>query len=407
MRVSRTSSPGRPARRRWKGTGTALAALVAGLATAAVVTGSPARADDSSLIVSRINALRQSQGLSQLAVDPGLTSRAQSWADAMAGARAISYDSSFMSSAGTGLLGENVGSSTSAPAAEAGFESSPSHLDNILYGGYSTVGIGVTTVGGATYVVEDFGGSGAPSPGNGMRAPAVGMAARPGGGGYWVVGSDGGVFSFGAAAFYGSTGALHLKAPIVGMAATPDGRGYWLVASDGGVFSFGDAPFFGSTGALHLAAPMVGMAAAPDGRGYWLVASDGGVFSFGAARYLGSAAGRGVRVVGMAADPAAPGYWLLTSGGWVLPYGAAPYLGSAPELSPAVGLASAPDGAGYWVTYADGTMATFGAVPPAENAGALLLDTPVVGVAGSAAGCWTVERAGSVFSFGSPYFGGA
>jgi len=30
------------------------------------------------------------------------------------------------------------------------------------------------------------------------------------------------------------------------MAATPDGRGYWLVASDGGIFAFGDAAFFGS-----------------------------------------------------------------------------------------------------------------------------------------------------------------
>ena len=32
------------------------------------------------------------------------------------------------------------------------------------------------------------------------------------------------------------------------MAATPNGRGYWLVASDGGVFSFGDAR---PTGLLH------------------------------------------------------------------------------------------------------------------------------------------------------------
>ena len=36
--------------------------------------------------------------------------------------------------------------------------------------------------------------------------------------------------------------------PIVGMAATPDGHGYWLVAADGGVFTFGDAAFYGSTG---------------------------------------------------------------------------------------------------------------------------------------------------------------
>ena len=40
-----------------------------------------------------------------------------------------------------------------------------------------------------------------------------------------------------------------LHAPIVGMAATPDGDGYWVVASDGGVFAFGDARFYGSTGA--------------------------------------------------------------------------------------------------------------------------------------------------------------
>ncbi|MDA8340662.1 MAG: hypothetical protein M0007_00310, partial [Actinomycetota bacterium] len=62
------------------------------------------------------------------------------------------------------------------------------------------------------------------------------------------------------ATFLGSMGAKHLNAPIVGMAATPDGHGYWLVASDGGVFSFGDATFLGSMGAKHLNAPIVGMA---------------------------------------------------------------------------------------------------------------------------------------------------
>ncbi len=45
------------------------------------------------------------------------------------------------------------------------------------------------------------------------------------------------------------------NAPVVGMAATPDGGGYWLVASDGGVFSFGDAAFHGSTGALRWPSP--------------------------------------------------------------------------------------------------------------------------------------------------------
>ncbi len=77
--------------------------------------------------------------------------------------------------------------------------------------------------------------------------------------GYWLVASDGGIFSFGNAGFYGSTGNLTLNKPIVGMASTPDGKGYWLVASDGGIFSFGDASFYGSTGNLTLNKPVVGM----------------------------------------------------------------------------------------------------------------------------------------------------
>ena len=39
------------------------------------------------------------------------------------------------------------------------------------------------------------------------------------------------------------------------MRSIPDGNGYWLVASDGGIFAFGDAAFFGrptARGRLHL-----------------------------------------------------------------------------------------------------------------------------------------------------------
>ena len=41
-------------------------------------------------------------------------------------------------------------------------------------------------------------------------------------------------------------GGKTLNAPVVSITATPDGRGCWLAASDGGVFSFGDAQFYGS-----------------------------------------------------------------------------------------------------------------------------------------------------------------
>ncbi|MDA8116488.1 MAG: hypothetical protein M0000_03695, partial [Actinomycetota bacterium] len=99
---------------------------------------------------------------------------------------------------------------------------------------------------------------------------------------YDMVGSDGGIFTFGNAGFWGSMGGTTLNQPVVGMAATRTGQGYWLVASDGGIFTFGDAQFHGSMGGTALNKPVVGMAADPATGGYWLVASDGGVFSFDA-----------------------------------------------------------------------------------------------------------------------------
>jgi hypothetical protein len=78
---------------------------------------------------------------------------------------------------------------------------------------------------------------------------------------------------------HGSLLGVPLNRSVVGIAATPDQGGYWLVASDGGVFSFGDAQFYGSTGNLILNKPIVGMVSTHDGKGYWLVASDGGIFS--------------------------------------------------------------------------------------------------------------------------------
>ncbi len=161
--------------------------------------------------------------------------------------------------------------------------------------------------------------------------------------GYWLVASDGGIFSFGNAGFYGSTGNLTLNKPIVGMASTPDGKGYWLVASDGGIFSFGDAAFYGSTGNLTLNKPVVGMAATADGAGYWLVASDGGIFSFGDAAFYGSTGNLTLNkpIVGMAATPDGKGYWLVASDGGIFSFGNANFYGSTGNLTlnkPVVGM---------------------------------------------------------------------
>ncbi len=198
-----------------------------------------------------------------------------------------------------------------------------------------------------------------------LNAPIVGMAATPSGNGYWLVSSDGGIFSYGDAGFHGSAGSIHLNKPIVSMAATPSGQGYWLVASDGGIFNYGDATFWGSTGAIHLNKPVVSMAPTPSGHGYWLVASDGGIFSYGDATFWGSTGAIHLNqpVVGMGATPSGHGYWLVASDGGIFSYGDAKFLGSTGAIhlnQPVVSMASAPSAGGYWLVAADGGVFTFG-----------------------------------------------
>ena len=118
-----------------------------------------------------------------------------------------------------------------------------------------------------------------------VNKPPVAIVATPDGKGYWLTASDGGIFAFGDAGFYGSMGGKPLNAPVVGMAATPDGHGYWLTASDGGIFAFGDAGFHGSMASIALNLPVTGMERTPAGDGYWEVATDGGIFSFGSATF--------------------------------------------------------------------------------------------------------------------------
>jgi len=75
-------------------------------------------------------------------------------------------------------------------------------------------------------------------------------------------------------------GGKSLAAPVVGIAATPDGKGYWLVGADGGVFTFGDAGFYGSDGAAVPTPPIAAMSPAQNDNGYWLLEPDGVSYSF-------------------------------------------------------------------------------------------------------------------------------
>ncbi len=180
--------------------------------------------------------------------------------------------------------------------------------------------------------VYPFGGAGnyGSTKGVALNAPVIGMAPTADQRGYWEVAADGGIFQFGDAGFYGSTGNVHLNRPVISMAATPTGGGYWLFAGDGGVFQFGDAGFYGSTGNVHLNQPIVGMVPTVDGKGYTLVARDGGIFQFGDAQYHGSLPGLGVSdsVVSASTTADGGGYLILGAGGTVYPFGDAPSFGN-------------------------------------------------------------------------------
>ena len=242
------------------------------------------------------------------------------------------------------------------------------------YGGGRQVGIdpnGGFWIASWTGAVTPYGGApsfGSPASfGIHLNKPVLGMAATPTGRGYWLVASDGGIFNFGDATFYGSTGGIHLNQPIVGMAATPSGHGYWLVASDGGIFSYGDAGFYGSTGSLHLNQPIVGMAATPTGHGYWLVASDGGIFSFGDAAFHGSTGSIHLNqpIVGMAATTTGHGYSLVASDGGIFTFGDAGFYGStAGSGKTALGLVVNPATRGYTVVFMNGAAQGFNSSGP-------------------------------------------
>jgi GH25 family lysozyme M1 (1,4-beta-N-acetylmuramidase) len=206
------------------------------------------------------------------------------------------------------------------------------------------------------------GGSSAPSD---LPSPSdyVGIASSADGGGYWIVIGDGGVFTFGDAAFHGSAEPFHLAMPAVGIAATHDGGGYWVVAADGGAFAFGDAPFLGSMGGKTLNGHVVGIAGTSSG--YWMTAVDGGLFGFGEAFY-GSMGGKPLNapVVGIAATPSGHGYWLVASDGGMFSFGDAQFYGSMGGKAlnaPVTGIAARPQGDGYWMIAKDGGVFTFGA----------------------------------------------
>ena len=201
-----------------------------------------------------------------------------------------------------------------------------------------------------------------------IPTPAVSMAATPSGNGYWLLSANGRVSPYGDAVFFGSTEAMRLNAPAVRLEPTRTGRGYWIQAADGGIFTFGDARFFGSTGGMRLNSPVISMSATPSGDGYWLLAGDGGVFTFGDGAFFGSTGNLRLNapVVSMSPHPSGRGYWLQARDGGIFTFGEdMQFHGSVPGLrlqgtADTVQIRSTPAGDGYYVMGADGGIFTFG-----------------------------------------------
>jgi hypothetical protein len=153
-------------------------------------------------------------------------------------------------------------------------------------------------------------------------------------GGYWLFTDQGRVMAFGSAArHYGDMAGTRLNGPVLDSVATPSGQGYWMVASDGGIFTFGDAKFYGSMGGKRLNQPVMSMAADPDGVGYWLVASDGGIFAF-EAEFRGSMGATPLNkpISGMVGGPG--GYLMVAEDGGIFAFSDLPFAGSLGDRPP-------------------------------------------------------------------------
>ncbi len=295
-------------------------------------------------------------------------------------------------------------------------------LENVAGSGIGVAGVGEVPT-NAYLWFQTLPGASSPTPGPVQTnckstlpsGSVVGAAALDDGTGYYEVDSAGDVAAFGAATCYGAMTGHALNKPIVGMAVDRTTGGYWLVASDGGVFSF-NAPFLGSTGAIRLNKPVVGITATLNGTGYYMVASDGGVFSFGA-KFQGSTGSIKLNqpVVGMGLDRTTGGYWLVASDGGVFSFNA-PFHGSAGNIrlnKPVVGIAPVSDGSGYRLVASDGGVFDYGA-PFFGSAGNITLNKPVIAGLNNNSydGYWLVASDGGVFTYsptneGMPFFGSA
>ncbi|HYH48015.1 MAG TPA: S8 family serine peptidase [Acidimicrobiia bacterium] len=227
----------------------------------------------------------------------------------------------------------------------------------------------------------------APALGNAPVGPATAVDLEPtsSGQGYWVVDDTGRVFAFGDAAWRGNVERARLAAGerVTSLSVTPSGGGYWVFTTRGRVLPFGDAPFLGDLHTRTLNGAVLDSIPTPSGAGYYLVAADGGIFAFGDARFAGSMGGRRLNapVESLVPDPDGTGYWLVAADGGIFAFDAGFHgsMGGHRLNRPITGMV--PYGSGYLMVAEDGGVFAFSNLPFAGSLAASPPAHPIAAVA--------------------------
>ncbi|MGH9010572.1 MAG: hypothetical protein ACRDYF_12110, partial [Acidimicrobiia bacterium] len=231
--------------------------------------------------------------------------------------------------------------------------------------------------------------------------------------GYWMLGSGGDVYAFGAARHHGNAGPLPPSVSAIDLEPTPSGAGYWVLTGDGHVRAFGDAKTFGNVAPARLSAGerVTSLSATTSGAGYWVFSDRGRAMAFGDATFQGDVSSLTLNgpVLDSVATPSGHGYYMVASDGGIFSFGDAKFHGSTGNLrlnKAVIGMAPSSDGAGYWLVASDGGIFAFD-VPFRGSMGSTRLNKPITGLVPGNDGYLMVAEDGGIFAFGDVAFHGS
>ncbi len=248
---------------------------------------------------------------------------------------------------------------------------------------------------------------------------------------YWIVASDGGVFSMGTnIKFFGSMAGKPLVQRITSSTARPQHDGYWMLGGDGGIFSFGNAKYLSGPTKTATSGYYRAIVGTPSGNGYWVITKLGSISPFGDAattywaginasykRFntnpLNALPGLPVNgIVSAARTVSGKGLILLAENGATYGYGDAPYHGNVP-INYAGGQRATSitvdNKNGYIVAANNGATYGLGGTYRGGANTAGQLAGPIISIASTSdsGGYWELGQDGGIFAYGNALFKGS